>query len=259
MKNYAFIFLVMILATGCHLETDQTSNPLASWKTFQIPEYNLEFKYPPNAGAKENKIPFFQHDAEAGVSRWPDGIPGEITIDGLHQFPYSIKLSPEFHFAADTEWCFPIRFIMLTDAAKLKPMWAKKYHWTETPTISMYPFDFNRDKDALLTAIERLYLERPKLWSEVKPITVDGKAGVNMSTWDYILGNSGEKFFHEIVAVPVSTNKILIIQAGYYQTGDFPRSGFLQPPKIVRQSVMQLKANQQIFSNVVSSVRFLEN
>ena len=210
----------MIFATGCR--TDRTSDPLASWKTFQIPEYNLEFKYPPEAGAKESKLPFFGHPAVAGVSRNPEGLPGDITIDGLHQWPFTIHLNVEFTID-DVISRFPILFIMLTDAAKLDPEWAKKYHWTEKPTISMYPFDFNRDKDALLTAIERLYLERPKLWSEVKPITVDGKAGVDMSTWEYYLENRGEKFFHEIVAVPVSTNKILIIQAGYFQTGNFPR------------------------------------
>jgi hypothetical protein len=168
------------------------------------------------------------------------------------------SLIPEFTWDA-LLFGFPIRFIMLTDAAKLDPTWAKKYHWEEPPKISMYPFDFNRDKDALLTTIERFYLERPTSWSDIEPITVDGKPGARMSTWDYIVGNSGEKFFHEIVAVPVSTNKILIIQAGFYPPlNSLPKSGFLKSPEIVTQLMVDLKTRQPIFSNIVSSVRFLE-
>ena len=63
-----------------------------------------------------------------------------------------------------------------------------------------------------------------------------------MSDWDSI-GN--EKYFEEIVAVPVSTNKILIVHGGY-----FPKNG--------HKIVSSLKTKQQIFFNVVGSVKFLE-
>jgi hypothetical protein len=250
-KNSVFVFLMMILATGCR--TDQTSDPLAAWKSFQIPEYNLEFKYPPDAGAKENKIPFFRHDAEEGVSRGRDGLSGEVTIDGLHQWPYSIKLDPELTFESGIVFNFPIRFIMLTDAAKLDPMWAKEYGWNEAPKISMYPFDFEQDKQSMLLAVECLYLERPRAWEKTEPITVDGKTGMKMSDWDMLGKNY--KYFEEIVTVPVFTNKILIIHAGYYPK---PQPGFLPQPEFVTKLAMELKIKQQIFSNVVSSVKFLE-
>jgi len=67
-----------------------------------------------------------------------------------------------------------------------------------------------------------------------------------MSAWDVIIEK--EKYFQEIVAVPVSTNKILIIQAGY-----FPQSGFFSS-----KSVKQLEAKRQIFSDVINSVKFSE-
>jgi hypothetical protein len=210
-----------------------------NWKIFRMPEYNLEFQYPPE-GNVDNE--------------WVEALPGYITIDGLRRWPYSLKLYPVYtkKVLQGVEFKFPVRFIMLTDTAKLNSNSAKWYNWHETPEISMYPFDFGHDKDALLTAIERLYLGRPKTWEKVEPVIVDGKAGVRMSAWNHIGGDRGEQFLHEIVAVPVSTHNILIIQAGY-----FPQSGFLG--SIGAKSVKQLKAKRRIFSHVVDSVKFLEN
>jgi hypothetical protein len=214
--------------TSCHFGFAQIN----SWKTFQMPEYGLEFKYPP-AGSVDNKL--------------DDTLFGEITVDGFHRWPYSIKLYPQrtTKVIQGVVFKLPIRFIMLTDAAKMDPDSAKDFHWNEAPGISLYPFDYERNKQSLLNAVERLYLGRPRTWMKIEPIRIDGKTGIKMSDWDVIIN---EKYFEEIVAVPVSTNKILIIQAGY-----FPQSGFFSP-----KIVTHLKTKQQIFSDVVSSVKFLK-
>jgi len=223
----------LIFAQSTNSAKTESTN-MNTWKTFQMPEYNLEFKYPP----------------EGNLGDLIESLPGIISIDGLHRKPQTIKLEPipAPKSLQGVTFGFSIRFIMLTDAAKMDTDYAKWYNWHETPTISMYPFDFNRGKDKLLLAIERLYLGSRMSWSSVEPISVDGKSGARMSAWDERLGNK-DKFFHEIVGVPVSANKILIIQAGY-----FPQSGFLGS-----KSVKQLESKRQVFSNVVNSVKFLKS
>lgn len=196
------------------------------WKVFRMPEYALEFRYPPEAVV----------DDSVAV------IGGVWTIDGLRRSPYSIKLMPEYspELIDGVFHNFVVRFIMLTDAAELDPMWAKKYGWKERPSTAFVPFDFDQHKDGLRTAIEQLYMMREQAWLQIVPVEVDEKPGIHMACWRPKGEPRREQHFEEIVAVPVSKDRILLVHGGYFHLrGD-----------------SDLKGRQELFARIAQSVRF---
>lgn len=227
----AALVVVLVILACCQGGCARTGSNLASsndatWTTREISEYQIAFRHPPDAALNEVA-----------------GLPGWITVDGRKVAPFALGMRPKYSrfVLGGVFYNFKIRFIMITEAAELETFHARRYGWTETPTIDLHPFDYQRDKDALLTAVERLYLASPLEWQQdVRPTSVAGSDGAWISGWDNRMKES--KFFHEIVAVPLATNKILLVQAGYSKV----------------TSSAKLQAEREIFANVVKSIQLLE-
>ena len=233
MNSYKYIYLsvVIVLFAGCQAghppaKSNMSSVNTNNWPKYDLADYKISFRHPPEAEIGEALSILF----------------GDTTADGRLKSPTEIGLRPEYsrRLISGVFYNFPIRFMMITEKARLDPFYAKRHHWTERPTTDLYPFDYQRHKEALLNAVEKLYLLAPIKWQEVKPATVDSKPALWMSGWDERLKTM--KYFHEIVAVPIATNKILLVQAGYFQV----------------PSSKKLEAERDIFTNVVNSIKILK-
>lgn len=226
----AGVVLTGYLASQAQSEDMSNTN---SWKTYSMPEYGLRFLYPENAV----------------VGELADGLPGATWIDGLNKMPLGVHLMPVYstELIAGVRYDFNVRFLMLTEAAKLHKLTAKNYGWTERPKQPPFPFDFKRDLGRLQEAVERLFvlcsLEKVadvKRRIEIKPVRIDGYSGAKFSFWRPVLSGLKEEFFEEIAAVPISSKETLLIQAGYYKIRDAD----------------DLRLRQELYSKITASVHF---
>jgi hypothetical protein len=203
MKIAALIFAFLSLRALAFGQGDMNGTENAQeWKTFPMPEYGLQFRYPPNAK----------------VDDLASALGGEWTIDGLRRSPISVKLMAEHspYLMGGVFHRFVVRIIMLTNAAQLDPMWAKKYGWTERPRTDLYPFDAARDERALRLAVEQLYLSAPQDWTGSKPISIGARPAVLLGCWRPRGEPREKRHFEELIAIPLNKGRILLLHAGYF-------------------------------------------
>lgn len=201
---WCLLIIVCLAVSGC--ATGRKSMPAAAsdvaiWRECNYPDYGVSFRYP----------------AEAVFGTLGGLLPGFTTVDGRQEAPLDLHFRPTHsrRLLAGVSYGFSIRITMLTDAAKLNPRSARVHGWTSEPPIDLYPFRSPEMSGSLENAVEQLYLGGPMEWTERNPVAVDGRQGIWFAGWDDRLKDS--KFFHEIIAVPLSDRKILIVQAVHFR------------------------------------------